>query len=847
MQFFGEFDFSGQNVCLTYLGGPGHDEMHSNIDVYNGEIFFTGHTGAGYPVTAGAFQSTMAGGSYDAFIGKITCSIGSGGANGFVSTTFPDSTICTGDSIMLQAYGATSYVWTPNTGISDDTLANPMVSPAASVTYTVVGTSACGVDSSIVAVNVSNCPNAGCVGNLIANGGFENYSILPSLSGQYDLVDDWSNCGGPPAGTPDYYHVNGTGDAFIPANPIMGTCVPNTGDAIMGAVVYGFFPDFREYIDVQLSSPLTIGQTYDVSFYVTSGDPGASELGCDNIGVHFSVGPLIQAAYAVLNVAPDYNHTSVFYNTAWQQITFQYTPVAAVDHITVGNFFDDASTTTAVFVAGGTPQSYVFYDDFCVTGASSSLIVSANTSICQGDSTTLLASNGVSYTWVDTSDFSTILHSDSSFTVGPNTTTTYAVFDANDTAYVEVTVTIPPDAGLDGTVQLCTSNGNINLVDSLGGSADVPGTWVPGLTSGTGDFDPLQDPPGTYQYVVFGTGGCPNDTSLVVVAINQGSNAGTGGTIEICSTETLFNLFDSLSGNPESIGAWSPALAGGSLGIFDPATNASGDYVYTVQGIANCPGAASTITVNVSNPPNAGTGGSLALCSNDKQEDLTSSISGNPDSGGSWLPLLTSGSGVFNPAVDLSDVYTYTVNGGVCGNATASVTVTVSPSPVAGLTIANDECEYGIGSVLVTTSSGTAPFTYVWNSEEADNPLTGLSAGVYTVVINDANGCVITYDTTLVNLFDDCGYHVYVPNIFTPNGDEQNDVLYVRGVGVKEFTMIIYNRWGNKVFETSDMAIGWDGVYNNQDQSSAVFVYYLTGTFIDGDPFKRNGNVSVVK
>jgi len=83
--------------------------------------------------------------------------------------------------------------------------------------------------------------------------------------------------------------------------------------------------------------------------------------------------------------------------------------------------------------------------------------------------------------------------------------------------------------------------------------------------------------------------------------------------------------------------------------------------------------------------------------------------------------------------------------------------------------------------------------------------------------------------------------------VFTPNGDGENDVLYVQGKGIESFELIIYNRWGNKVFETTDIAQGWDGSYNGKEQDNAVFVYYITATFTNTETVGEQGNISIVK
>mgnify|MGYP002280440142 CR=1 FL=1 len=108
-----------------------------------------------------------------------------------------------------------------------------------------------------------------------------------------------------------------------------------------------------------------------------------------------------------------------------------------------------------------------------------------------------------------------------------------------------------------------------------------------------------------------------------------------------------------------------------------------------------------------------------------------------------------------------------------------------------------------------------------------------------------ANGCSDTSCVT-VNVDIVCG-EVYVPTAFSPNGDGQNDILYVRGKGVQSVHMSIYNRWGNKVFETNSMDNGWDGKYHGNALNSAVFVYYIEATFVNGQTVTDKGNVSIVK
>ncbi len=88
---------------------------------------------------------------------------------------------------------------------------------------------------------------------------------------------------------------------------------------------------------------------------------------------------------------------------------------------------------------------------------------------------------------------------------------------------------------------------------------------------------------------------------------------------------------------------------------------------------------------------------------------------------------------------------------------------------------------------------------------------------------------------------------VFIPNVFSPNQDGKNDVLYIRGKGIDEIQFIIYDRWGERVFESIDINTGWDGNYNGAPMNSAVFAYVLTGKFKNGDPIDKKGNVTLLR
>ncbi|MBL7891602.1 MAG: gliding motility-associated C-terminal domain-containing protein, partial [Bacteroidia bacterium] len=90
-----------------------------------------------------------------------------------------------------------------------------------------------------------------------------------------------------------------------------------------------------------------------------------------------------------------------------------------------------------------------------------------------------------------------------------------------------------------------------------------------------------------------------------------------------------------------------------------------------------------------------------------------------------------------------------------------------------------------------------------------------------------------------------CG-ELFVPKAFSPNGDGENEVEYVMGNCINNLEFAIFDRWGEKVFETTDITIGWDGTYKGKKLDAAVFVYYLKAT-VKGVEVNMHGNITLVK
>ena len=86
-----------------------------------------------------------------------------------------------------------------------------------------------------------------------------------------------------------------------------------------------------------------------------------------------------------------------------------------------------------------------------------------------------------------------------------------------------------------------------------------------------------------------------------------------------------------------------------------------------------------------------------------------------------------------------------------------------------------------------------------------------------------------------------------LPTAFSPNGDGENDILYVRGAAIRTLDLKIFNRWGQLVFETTSKEKGWDGTFNGQPQPIEAYAYVLNATFIDGTTKLMKGNITLLR
>jgi gliding motility-associated-like protein len=115
----------------------------------------------------------------------------------------------------------------------------------------------------------------------------------------------------------------------------------------------------------------------------------------------------------------------------------------------------------------------------------------------------------------------------------------------------------------------------------------------------------------------------------------------------------------------------------------------------------------------------------------------------------------------------------------------------------------------------------------------------------YIVVSSNSIYCKVQ-DTVTVVVDVNCG-DFFIPNVFSPNGDGLNDVINVHGRCISTFNLQIFNRWGEKVFETSSTSESWDGTFRGQKMDTGVFVYKADGVSIDGQSFNLKGNITLIR
>lgn len=130
---------------------------------------------------------------------------------------------------------------------------------------------------------------------------------------------------------------------------------------------------------------------------------------------------------------------------------------------------------------------------------------------------------------------------------------------------------------------------------------------------------------------------------------------------------------------------------------------------------------------------------------------------------------------------------------------------------------------------------------------DCSNPqVQGLEEITYTLIMTDVLGCSTADGTFIIKIHPET--FIDLPTTFTPNGDGVNDIIYVKGWGIKDLIAFqIYNRWGELVFESSEEAEGWNGYYKGMLQNNGVYTYKVKATDWRDQELEKKGYINLMR
>ncbi|MFH2141980.1 MAG: PKD domain-containing protein, partial [Bacteroidota bacterium] len=694
-----------------------------------------------------------------------------------------DQTICSGESVTLTATGGSSYLW--STGVSTPSIS---VSPAISTTYIVtVSDGTCSAtDDVFVSVTALPIADAGadetiCSGEsvtLTASGGTsyswssgdntESTTVSPILSSNYTVTVSVGSC----SSTDDIFvTVNASPIADAGADETICTGEPVTLTASGGSSY--------SWSSGDNSVSTTVNPIVTTTYTVTVTDNGCSAT--DDVLV--TVNPLPPADAGV-------DQTICIGESA----TLTATGGSSYMWSTGGNFASitvtpGISTTYTVTVSDGTCSAI---DNVDVNVLSAPVAdAGADETICSGESVTLTASGGISYSWSsgDNTESTTV-----SPILSSNYTVTVSVGSCSSTDDVFVTVNASPIADAGADVEICA--GEPVTLTASGGSSY---SWSSGDNSVSTTVNPIVTT--TYTVTVTDNGCSATDDVLVTVNPLPPADAGVDQTICIGESATL-------TATGGSSYMWS---TGGNFATITVTPGISTTYTVTVSD-GTC-SAIDNVDVNVLSAPVADAGTDMTICSG---ESVTLTASGGTSY--SWSSGDNTESTTVSPI--LSTNYTVTVSVGSCSS-TDDVFVTVNASPIAD---AGADVEICAGEPVTLTAGGGA--IYEWSS--GDNTMSAtvnpVVTTIYTVTVTD-NGCSSTDDVeVLVNELPQLTTSVTNASCGLTNGTAE--VVATGGTG--SYTYL------------------WDS--NTGDQTTAIAVNLASGTYyvtVD-DGICNNSNSAIV-
>jgi len=337
------------------------------------------------------------------------------------------------------------------------------------------------------------------------------------------------------------------------------------------------------------------------------------------------------------------------------------------------------------------------------------------------------------------------------------------------------------------------------------------------------------------------------DTGTYFVTCVNSSGCQVSDTIIIGNVAVLADAGITPTGATNAFFSWVPSISLDSSTVSNPTAMPTETTMYTVTVTEGNCSSKDSILVSVLNYI-ADAGSDTEICQGNSVI-IGGSPTGPSGSTYNWTaPTGLDNASTANPVATplLTTTYLVAVNTG-CGNILDSVTIKVNSLP---LVDAGNDTTIFLGSSIVLM--GTGGTSYQWNPQaglscsNCANPTASPSSSTtYYLMVTDANGCQSTDEVTIA--IEPVASIIFVPNIFSPNGDGLNEVLDVQGSGYESVYFAVYDRWGEKVFETTSIDTDWDGTFRGKHLNSATFVYLLEVVYIDGEAYTEKGNVALVR
>jgi gliding motility-associated-like protein len=403
---------------------------------------------------------------------------------------------------------------------------------------------------------------------------------------------------------------------------------------------------------------------------------------------------------------------------------------------------------------------------------------------------------------------------------------------------------------------------------------------------------------GTYTITLISSQNCDSIVTLnltvnrntsfqITRIICDGESVTIGSSIYSTSgnyTDTLLNslncdsiIFLNLTVLPNSITNLTPSICeGSSFTVGDSIFTKTGNYIVKFEAANGCD---STINVQLTVHPNKTTNLVQSICEGETFTVGTQTF----DTTGTFTVKLQTTKGcdsTVNLDLTLHPNKSITIQRTICkgesitiGNNTYSVAgnyidtlqsskgcdsvvnlvLTVNPTPIIDATVDSNVVKKGTQIQLNVITSETLNYNWLPNTvsqQDIKNPTAIVNTPTWYIVTatNSQTNCK-SIDSVFVDILNlPCtNEYVYIPNAFSPNNDGVNDIFKVRAINLTEGTLLVYDRWGNKVFESSDLLIGWDGNYKGQPAQVDAYGYYFTGRCELGEKITLKGNVTLLR